>query len=84
MTHLIAGMVCKEFTKRTTRAKKPSRSTAKVAVPLIWRDLIKPHGLTANHIASATAATTTVHHTTGVTCFELPLRGESLAAWLNS
>src|SRR6266852_4963648 len=32
----------------------------------------------------ATIATTIAHHITGVTCFELPLRGESLAAWLNS
>jgi hypothetical protein len=31
-----------------------------------------------------TMATTTTAHTAGVTCFELPLRGESLAAWLNS
>jgi len=32
----------------------------------------------------ATIATTIVHHITGVAFFELPLRGESLAAWLNS
>jgi hypothetical protein len=31
----------------------------------------------------ATKATTITLHTTGVTRFELPLRGESLAAWLN-
>jgi hypothetical protein len=38
----------------------------------------------ANQIAMATIATTITPHITGVTCFELPLRGESLAAWLNS
>jgi hypothetical protein len=27
---------------------------------------------------------TIAHHITGVTCLELPLRGESLAAWLKS
>jgi hypothetical protein len=32
----------------------------------------------------AMTATTIAHHITGVTCFELPLRGESLAAWSNS
>jgi hypothetical protein len=30
-----------------------------------------------------TRATTMVPHTAGVTRFELPLRGESLAAWSN-
>jgi hypothetical protein len=38
----------------------------------------------ANQIAIATIAKTIAPHITGVTCFELPLRGESLAAWLNS
>src|ERR1019366_3652125 len=42
------------------------------------------HGLIANQIAIATSATTIAAHATGVTCFELPLRGELLAAWLNS
>jgi hypothetical protein len=40
--------------------------------------------LTANQIAIATIVTTIAHHITGVTCFEPPLRGESLAAWSNS
>jgi hypothetical protein len=40
--------------------------------------------LIANQIAIATIATTIIPHITGVTCFVLPLRGESLAAWLNS
>src|ERR1017187_8467134 len=40
--------------------------------------------LIANQIAMAMIATTIAPHSTGVTCFELPLRGESLAAWLNS
>jgi hypothetical protein len=39
---------------------------------------------TANQIAMATSAATIAHHITGVRRFELPLRGESLAAWLNS
>jgi hypothetical protein len=37
-----------------------------------------------NQIAPATTTATMTAHTTGVTFFELPLRGESLAAWLNS
>jgi hypothetical protein len=41
------------------------------------------HGLIANQIASATIAKTTMPHATGVARFELPLRGESLAARLN-
>jgi hypothetical protein len=44
----------------------------------------KLHTLTANQIAMAMIAATMAHHITGVTCFELPLRGESLAEWLNS
>jgi hypothetical protein len=42
------------------------------------------HDLNANQIAMTTSATTMVAHTAGVTRFELPLRGESLAAWSNS
>jgi hypothetical protein len=42
------------------------------------------HGFTANQIAMATIAKTIAAHTTGVRRFELPLRGESLAARLNS
>jgi hypothetical protein len=45
---------------------------------------MKRHGLIASQIATATIATTMAHQTSGATCFELPLRGESLAAWLNS
>ncbi|MBR1212908.1 hypothetical protein [Bradyrhizobium sp. JYMT SZCCT0180] len=37
-----------------------------------------------NQIASAIMAATIAAPTTGVTFFELPLRGELLAAWLNS
>jgi hypothetical protein len=37
----------------------------------------------ANQIATAINATTIKPHTTGVIRFELPLRGESLAAWSN-
>jgi hypothetical protein len=38
------------------------------------------HDLSANQIAMTTRATMMVAHTAGVTRFELPLRGESLAA----
>ena len=37
------------------------------------------HALIANQIAAAIIATTIAPQTTGVTFFELPLRGESLA-----
>jgi hypothetical protein len=40
----------------------------------------KLQGLIANHMMIATMATTMAAHTHGVTCFEPPLRGESLAA----
>src|SRR6266480_4099187 len=40
--------------------------------------------LIANHSTNTMMVTTMTAHTTGATCFELPLRGESLAAWLNS
>jgi hypothetical protein len=42
------------------------------------------YDLIANQIPMATMATTMAPHATGMTCLELPLRGESLAAWLNS
>jgi hypothetical protein len=38
------------------------------------------HALIAYQIAIAIIAATIAAHTTGVTCFELPLRGESFAA----
>ena len=38
------------------------------------------HTFIANQIAIAIVAATIAAHTTGVTCFELPLRGESFAA----
>jgi hypothetical protein len=44
----------------------------------------KRHGLMASQKVIAIIATTTAAHTTGVARFELPLRGESLTAWLNS
>jgi hypothetical protein len=46
-------------------------------------DAAKLHDLSANQITMTTRATTMVPHTAGVTRFELPLRGESLAAWSN-
>src|SRR5450756_282377 len=42
------------------------------------------YSLAASQIASTTNAMTIAAHTAGVTRLELPLRGESLAAWLNS
>jgi hypothetical protein len=42
------------------------------------------HARIVNQIAAMTIATTIAPHIAGVTFFELPLRGESLAAWLNS
>jgi hypothetical protein len=40
------------------------------------------YALIVNQIASATITTTIAPQTTDVTFFELPLRGESLGAWL--
>jgi hypothetical protein len=40
------------------------------------------YGFIANQSANATITTTIAAQTTGVTFFELPLRGESLGAWL--
>jgi hypothetical protein len=40
------------------------------------------HAFIANQIASATITTMIAPQTTGVTFFELPLRGESFGAWL--
>jgi hypothetical protein len=40
--------------------------------------------LVANQMIATMTATTITLHTTGVTRFELPLRGESFGAWLNS
>jgi hypothetical protein len=37
-----------------------------------------------NHIPAAIIKATIAAQIAGVTFFELPLRGESLAAWLNS
>jgi len=37
-----------------------------------------------NQMTTTTTTTSTAPHTIGVTCFELPLRGELLAAWLKS
>ena len=37
-----------------------------------------------NHIAATIITATIAAQIAGVTFFELPLRGESLAAWLNS
>jgi hypothetical protein len=51
-----------------------------------WRSSLatKLHAFIANQIAIAITVTTIAHHSAGVACFELPLRGELLAAWLNS
>ena len=42
------------------------------------------HSFIANQIAIASIVATMAAHTAGVTFFELPLRGESFAAWSNS
>jgi hypothetical protein len=42
------------------------------------------HALVVNQIIATTIATRMAPHTIGVTRFELPLRGESFGAWLNS
>jgi hypothetical protein len=42
------------------------------------------HALLANQITATMIATRMAPHTIGVTRFELPLRGESFGAWLNS
>jgi hypothetical protein len=66
--------------------RKPGPSTCIVVfaifVPAL-RDAATLHDLNANQIAITTIATMMVPHTAGVTRFELPLRGESLAAWSN-
>jgi hypothetical protein len=45
-------------------------------------DIAETYAFIVNQIASATIATTIAPQTTGVTFFELPLRGESFGAWL--
>ncbi len=40
------------------------------------------YGFIASQIAKATSTTTMTAHAIGAIRFELPLRGESLAAWL--
>jgi len=42
------------------------------------------HAYAENQTANATITATITAHTTGVTFLVLPLRGELLAAWLNS
>src|SRR4030095_3239981 len=42
------------------------------------------HVYAVNQTATTTATATIAAHTTGVTFLSLPLRGESLAEWLNS
>jgi hypothetical protein len=68
------------------RKSWPSRSRSQFTerVPSTPIDAAEFYDLSANQIAMTTSATTMVAHTAGVTRFELPLRGESLAAWSNS
>jgi hypothetical protein len=47
---------------------------------LFRRPSIGNYGLKANQTTTAMTTSMTKNHTTGVTRFELPLRGESLAA----
>jgi hypothetical protein len=65
---------------------RPSRSRRRFTERLPSRpiDAAGLHDLSANQTAMTTSATTMVAHTAGVSRFELPLRGESLAAWSNS
>jgi hypothetical protein len=49
-----------------------------------WNRAAQLYSFIANQIAKATITTMITAHTIGVTRFELPLRGESLTAWLNS
>jgi hypothetical protein len=55
-------------------------------VPASWFALLDVEKIfqafIVNQIASATITTTITPQTTGVTFFELPLRGESFGAWL--
>jgi len=48
------------------------------------RGTYEDHPRTPNQITAATIATMIAAQMTGETFFELPLRGETLAAWLNS
>lgn len=45
-------------------------------------DAVETHAFIANQIAITTITATTAPQTTGMTFFELPLRGESFGAWL--
>ena len=49
---------------------------------LLNRQSLRAHR--ENRSRARRTATTIRHQTTGATCLVLPLRGESLAAWLNS
>jgi hypothetical protein len=50
----------------------------------LWDSSSSIYILVVNQMTTATIVIRMTPHTTGVTRFELPLRGESLAAWLNS
>jgi hypothetical protein len=56
--------------------EQPSRGEATLAV-IAGR---LPYGFITNQTTSTTTIKTMTPQTTGVICFELPLRGESLAA----
>jgi hypothetical protein len=47
---------------------------------LFRRELKLDYALMPSQIANAMMQATITNHTSGVTCLELPLRGESLAA----
>jgi hypothetical protein len=60
------------------------KNVPELAFALFWvtTSSTELHAFITNQIAIATMATTIAPQTTGVTFFELPLRGESLGAWL--
>ena len=65
----------RRITRRSTRTSGDARSAQQQSE---WADRGRVHIL--NQITAMTTATTIAAHTTGVTCFVLPLRGEALAA----
>jgi hypothetical protein len=60
--------------------KKNCSGKPSYVVPMNAVDASELYAFIMNHIASATITTTITPQTTGVTFFELPLRGESLGA----
>ncbi len=68
------------LSERLQEAEAHAPGAGQRAAAALLAEVSVAHGFIANQIASATIAITTTAHITGVTRFELPLRGESLAA----